>query len=383
VDVIGEGWNFVNKSIFVFLLMQMKSLLLIRWGSIDFMANIVSLANSLVRIGYKVTIVTIESTKSRPASLHESVQLLGLNAPRKLTVSAHVSLIMKLQAVRKSVSADIEYVVDSWTFKIYLPARIMWRRGSSQKMVYHTFDWLEPGLHSRAQIFSEKYACRVADLVVNADPARARLQKTIYRLQAKPVHLRNGISRHVPVPGCDIVVRASLSEGIKDARIIVYPTVISDAASSQRQAFELVQSLQFLPENYALILFGTSGEYYEQCVEVAKNIGVDSRVKILKPRPFDDLLVLIASADFGAIFYDDSESSGYYMCNADKVSVFAAMGVCCDSTDPYEIAAGYLKLDSDFESIGVRKRKCREAFESELCSEAQDDKLLTIMSKLG
>jgi glycosyltransferase involved in cell wall biosynthesis len=127
---------------------------------------------------------------------------------------------------------------------------------------------------------------------------------------------------------------------------------------------------------------------------VAKD-GLQERVVFLPRVPFGRLMTYIASADVGAIFYDDRESSGYFMCNPDKLSVMAAcgtpfvasdypnlealtykhgLGVCCDARDPAQIAAAIRSLGEEGVSE-ERRRRIRRAFEASLCLEVQGVKL--------
>ena len=109
--------------------------------------------------------------------------------------------------------------------------------------------------------------------------------------------------------------------------IIIYPTVVSNNESSQRMTWELIQAFCRLPENYRLVLFFREGVEYRRCLTACAQAGILNRVKFLSPMDFLRLLAYVASADMGAVLYDDRQSSGYFMCNADKLSLLAACGI--------------------------------------------------------
>jgi glycosyltransferase involved in cell wall biosynthesis len=246
---------------------------------------------------------------------------------------------------------------------------------------------------------------RKADLTVNADRSRARLQRTVYRLERTPLWLQNALSIKEPIPAAsDKIVEKILGRARCDGeKIVIYPTLIGGRGSRSRQAYELVQAMSILPQSFTAVLFGTEGEEYARCMAFAQEHRIAERVRFLKPVSFGELLGYVRNSDFGAIFYSDEESSGYFMCNADKLSLYAAcrvpyvasqfpnlealtyklgLGLCCDSSDPSDIAGAFSRLDAQFPAGGEARSRIRKVFEDELCLERNIGALIECMDKL-
>ena len=96
---------------------------------------------------------------------------------------------------------------------------------------------------------------------------------------------------------------------------------------------------------------------------------------------------LVSRAYLGAAVYDDSESSGYFMCNPDKLYLYAAFGVpvvatnfpslssvvlrhalgeCCDSRQPRALADAIVALVEGDPGLAARRESALRAFRQEL-----------------
>jgi glycosyltransferase involved in cell wall biosynthesis len=229
-----------------------------------------------------------------------------------------------------TIKPDVLYVIDSWTLPLVYLATIGRFRSRGWKFVYHTFDWLEPGLDAWWNAALERRACRSADLVVNVDRSRARLQRTLYRLALTPLDLPNYRSLNYPVPERNSNVRKRLFEDCSDETVVV---VCPTLASAPRLTIELIEGLRFLPDRYRVVTFATESAYARLCHRRAEALGLQDRVRFLAPGPHSEWLEVVANSDVGIIFHDVEESSGYFMANSDRLGSFVACGlpvVCMD-----------------------------------------------------
>jgi glycosyltransferase involved in cell wall biosynthesis len=180
--------------------------------------------------------------------------------------------------------------------------------------------------------------------------------------------------------------------------------VVSNAESAQRMTWELIQGFRRLPESYRLVLFYREGVEYRRCRTACVEAGISNRVRFLEPVPFLRLLDYVASADAGAIFYDDSESSGYFMCNADKLSLLAACGIpfvasdqpnlesvtyrhglgkCCNPRDSIALADAFRAVVDGATPLAQWKQQARKAFLEHLNFEVHGRRLLAALDNLG
>jgi glycosyltransferase involved in cell wall biosynthesis len=373
------------------------------------MFNVITLVNFLQDAGHKVRVVCVEPSEEEVAGLREAIHVTGLAVGNGSGFASKLKHRLyggnRLRRHLNRQAFDLLYVIDSWTLPTLWLAtfsRLGWR---GARLVYHTYDWLEPGLVTESHRRLERKVCQRADLVVNTDRARARMQQTLYQLKTTPLWVQNCLSTANPIPTPNASVRQELA-GAADAsqlRIIIYPTVVSNAESAQRMTWELIQGFRRLPESYRLVLFYREGVEYRRCRTACMEAGISNRVRFLEPVPFLRLLDYVASADVGAIFYDDSESSGYFMCNADKLSLLAACGIpfvasdqpnlesvtyrhglgkCCNPRDAVAVADAFRAVVEGVTPLAEWKQQARKAFLEHLNFEVHGRRLLAALDQL-
>ena len=371
--------------------------------------NVITLANCLRDAGHAVDVVCVEPVTESVAGLREGITVTGLGAGKARglrNLKCRLDGARRLRRYLQRRPFDVLYVVDSWTLPTFWLATLGSLRWPGAKLVYHTFDWLEPGLVAEAHRRLERKVCHRADLVVNTDRARSRMQQTLYQLETTPLWVQNCLSTAIPIPTPNASMRQELA-GAADTsqlRLIIYPTVVSNAESAQRMTWELIQGFRRLPESYRLVLFYRKGVEYRRCRTACVEAGISNRVRFLEPVPFFRLLDYVASADIGAIFYDDSESSGYFMCNADKLSLLAACGIpfvasdqpnlesvtyrhglgkCCDPRDAVALADAFRAVVEGVTPLAEWKRQARKAFLEHLNFEVHGRRLVAALDQLG
>ena len=386
----------------------MAHIVLIRETELAGAGDVITLANFLAAEDFRLTVVCLDAPSPAVPRLSKGIQLIGLGSTAQQQLGkvwTRVRTAFKLHGVLRDLRGDAMYVVDSWTLPtVWLATRgrFRWRRAG---LVYHTYDWLEPGLHPAISLRLERAACRAADLVVNTDRARARMQRTLYRLRETPLWVQNALSRSTPMPGFNAVLRNELLGGsdVPQSCLLVYPTAISNEDSSQRLTFELISAFALLPKRFHLATFFDKGSEHRRCLDLVASKHLQERVTFLPVVPLPQLIRHLGCADIGAILYDDRVSSGYFMASPDKLSLLAAcgvpyvasdfpnleavayrlgLGVCCDARDPTDLARAIRELAEGPVPLAERKARARGVFERELHFEKHAQKLAEALRRV-
>jgi glycosyltransferase involved in cell wall biosynthesis len=386
----------------------MPRLLLVRETALDGSHHVVTLVNFLVQEGFRVTAACAEAGSAPVEGLSPNAELVKLRPRgrgRLSAIAVRMQSAVRLRTLLRSRPTNILYVVDSWTLPTLWLAtrgRFRWRRA---RLVYHTYDWLDPTLHAGRNVKLERKMCHRSDLVVNTDRSRARLQQALYGLIRTPLHIPNFLPRATPQPVRDPAARRELLGGreVPEACLMVYPTAVWNEDSAQRLTFELIAAVARLPERYRLATFYREGVEHERCRGFVDSSGLQRRITFLPVVPLERLLHLLGSADLGAILYDDRASSGYFMASPDKLSLLAAcgvpyvasdfpnleavtyklgLGVCCDARDPLTLARAIRELGEGPVPLVERKAHVRAMFERELYFERHAARLVGALHQL-
>jgi len=310
----------------------------------------------------------------------------------------YLDIGLQLRAALKREEWDWIYLVSSWTLLAYVIAtRGRWRLGKVN-LVYHTFDWLEPGRTLLAWRVLERAAARASDVVVNVDRSRGRLMQSLYGLRRAPVFLPNYPSLGDPPGRFDLDLRRELVGEARPSEeiLIIYPSL----ASPSRLSLTLMDAVAQLPRVYRLITFAGRDAYGEACRGRAQAPELRGRVQVRDPVPFSVLKDYLACSDLGAVLHDYKSSSGYFMANADRVAAYLQhgvpfvasdvpnmealaygydLGVCCDPYDPQALAQSLVKLAEAPPGLAARRARVREAFERELHFERFGPRLVQAM----
>lgn len=370
--------------------------------------HVITLVNFLVQEGFRVTVACAEAGSTPVDGLSPSAELVKLRPPgqgRLSGLAVRIQSAMRLRTLLRSRPTDILYVVDSWTLPtVWLATRGKFRWGRA-KLVYHTYDWLDPTLHAGSHVTLERKMCRSSDIVVNTDRSRARLQQALYGLTRTPLHIPNFLPRATPQPVRDPAARRELLGGreVPEACLMVYPTAVWNQDSAQRLTFELIAAVARLPERYRLATFYREGVEHERCHGFVDSSGLQHRITFLPVVPLERLLHLLGSADLGAILYDDRASSGYFMASPDKLALLAAcgvpyvgsdfpnleavtyrlgLGVCCNARDPADLARAIQEMGDGPAALAEKKAHVREMFERELHFEKHGRELVEALRRV-
>ena len=283
------------------------------------------------------------------------------------------------------IQFDILYIIDSWTLPYVAIATNGTMHWPKLPMVYHTFDMLVPNVASRLYIALERHATRRSSLNINTDRSRAEVVKVLFGLNETPLSVPLRLLRNASLPAFDKHLRTSLMSMQSDKKtfLVVSPTGLS----RERRGKEIIQAFASLSKDYHLVTIDGVGSYGRECHDIITRFGLQDRVHILSPMPHDELLKICACADVGLIFHDIDASLGNYLCHPSRLAYFIGLGlpvvatdvpvlegliyrhglgVCCTSSEPGSIAGAIQEVCTGSVSLPERKKRIRQAFETEL-----------------
>lgn len=362
----------------------LRQVLVLRWGPIDQSPHVVTLVNFLARQSFRVTVVTA-AAGLRPASLDASVDLISLGHKSLTGVSkaAHlVGIAHKLRKLVRRLRVEVLYVIDSWSLPPVLLACAGKTRTLAPIFIYHTFDWLDPGIHKRIHFWYEKWAYNNADFCVNVDRSRARLIQSFYRLSKLPLWVPNFPLLDEKPPVRDENLHDDLL-GVGGRVLVICPSVTSPS----RLHLELLRGFSFLPREYRLVTFSGRSKYDAVCHELAETADLKGRIRFLTPCVYEELVKYLSCADVGVILNNWKGSSGYWMANSGRLANFLSasvpvvtsdvpnlealvykyhLGECCDAYDPISIARSIRSVVEKAPGIKERRKLVSTAYQTEL-----------------
>jgi len=354
--------------------------------------------------GFEVTPFVFEVDSDRRIPLDSSLPIVHeLVTPGKL---GKIGIVIKWGTkLRKHLAKgrfDILYVFDSWSIPTLCVATAGRLTPPTGKLVYHTFEWLDPRVHNQIHLRLEKMICRRADLVVNIDRTRGRLQQMLYSLPACLLWVRNSLSRDYPIPARSVERRAELlGRNPPSNSVLIFAPSIT---SQERLTLQLVQAAARMPDHYRVATIAGGDAYFNECVETAKSLGIAHRMVFLPTMPFRQLMEYVVCADIGVVLHDGSKSIGNYLASPMRLSVFAAAGVpfivsdlptlagevyryrlgaSCNEQDPASICNVLRELVEADTPMPVWKQRSRQTFEENLSFDIQGERLVNALVQLG
>ncbi len=169
----------------------------------------------------------------------------------------------------------------------------------------------------------ERRAIKAADLVIAANPERARIMHRHYRLSTVPLAVRNispppaAIMSYTEVCGrYPALVRVSA-----DQRICIYQGEID----LQRGLARYVEAARHLPGNYRLVLVG-GGPDAAALRGLVQGAGLEGKICLIGKVPREHLHDILRQCDVGLITYPLVELNNIY-CAPNKIYEYAQAGL--------------------------------------------------------
>lgn len=372
-------------------MIEKTSILAIRAGSLLAQHHITTLCNELAAQGFPVTLVSIHFRADEPpppgldTRIHFSqIPYLPGRGVRALCSRLRAAWLLRRQLAE--TSPRLVYVLDSPVLPLYWLASLGYHTCRDCRLVYHTFEWLDPGITATWRLRLERAIARQADLVVNADRTRARLMQSFYRLAETPIDLPVYLPFNTVFPTRDAARRRMLlgPDAPPDAILIICPSV----ASADRLTLELLEGIARLPARYRLFTITRGDTYGQACAKRVEECRLATRVTFSQPLVYTKLLEIAADSDIGIVFHDTRGSAGNFMCHPSRMSMFVGLGmpfigtdvpnlaavvyryqlgVCCNPSQPEAVASAIRHLAEEPPGLSARRQHIRGVFEKELC----------------
>lgn len=367
---------------------QPLRLAMVRCGALSQQHHLTTLCRYLADKGFELEFLSLQAPATDVAWFAEQVPGMEARALGEwggMGVGRFFRGGSALRRALKRTKFDILYVVDSWTLRYLAVATLGSMRWRECPLIYHTFDMLVPHVAAGADILLERHAARRSQLNINTDRSRAAVIKALFGLKQTPLAIPLLLPRDTVLPTRDAALRASLLDNRTetDQFLVVCPTHLS----GERLSKEIIESFAFLPQNYHLVTIDGTGGYARECHDLIAHLGLAARLRVLQPMPHHELLRICACADVGLILHDAEASLGNYLCHSSRLAYFVALGlpvvatdvpslesvvyqhalgICCSSTDPQNIALALKEICTGSIPLLDRRKAVRDAFENRL-----------------
>jgi glycosyltransferase involved in cell wall biosynthesis len=249
------------------------------------------------------------------------------------------------------------------------------KKATKAKLVFDAHELMPESMGGLKEViwgYIEKKCITSCDAIIMPEKNRIIYFKQKYRDIPEPMLLENfPRKKELPTHTFDLFRKEF---PIRQAqRIILYCGSIGEG----RYIEELIDSIKWCGNNFALVLLGKSFKDYEKTIyaRIAAN-GVKDRVFLRAPVPHAHILAYMASCDIGIAFYPNTDLNNYY-CASNKLYEYFALnkvvltnnypglieavesfcqGVCLSDVTPKNLAKAYSYVtDSSTVTPGARK----------------------------
>lgn len=263
-------------------------------------------------------------------------------------------------------------------------------------VIYHTQDYLEPRQHKFYQFF-ERFFSKRANWVVSNEPNRARFMASNYGLKQMPEVIRTALPSWWTVPHRDIHYRQDLLERLNLAATDNPRLVVAGGSYNPgRMSREIVEALNILPRNYALIFSNMPLGYRENhdCEQQILQLNIAERILFIGSLSYSDLLLLYAACDIGILLYPNSGIGHFYQApgrmteylrcglpfvasnfpGLELLTLKYGLGSVADPYDPHSIASAISKI-GDKSDLPLARDRLISLANHEFVYEHQADKV--------
>jgi len=369
-------------------------------SDLAFDARVWKEARSLAGAGYRVALIGCRYDIDSPRRRTEDgidvfeVSLGSRSAGVSVLARAGTLLRLSLQILRTRARVyhahNIHVGPQSWLAAKLRGARLVYD-------AHELYGELHGGPLTRLAVRAERPLERLmatsSDAVVTTNDSRAAALAERYNPR-RLVTLAN-----VPARRDEVV---PLDPGYGEGRILLYQGGIYGAGRSFE---ETIRALPLLPEDvvFAIVGFGRDGDI-ARLRTVAESLGVASRLRLLPPRPFDELVQTAAAATVGLVPIK-ATSLNNYLGDTNKLFEYLMAGIpvaasdlpeirrvveqgdppvgeIFDPLDPASIAAAVARVLENDERYAARRVEARRLALAELNWEHEERKLRSLYRDL-
>jgi len=320
--------------------------LVILYGDLEYDGRVQRMIEILTALGEVLLVdIALEVHSSVGVHTDKGVVHCRVNISRKAgKVWPHLRFWIEAVRVAKLYRPNVVISEDFFTaFPGWLAAWI-----GKSRLVYDAHELIIPEFGrtmSRRDAFwyyLERWVVHYADLVIAANPERAKLMAEYYDLWRKPEYMRN-IPPHGAVNVSDMAEIArrypAIARKNTTDRTFLYQGDISLARGLER----FVEALTYLPPNYRLLMAG-NGPDLERLKELGEPLSKEGRFAMLGRVPHKLLPAVNARADVGIVTYPYEGLNNIY-CAPNKLFEYAQAGLPVIATDQPPLKAMISKYE--------------------------------------
>lgn len=323
-------------------------------------ARVTREATSLAREGYQVTVYALLEPGTRAEEIKNGFRIRRLPIrTRPLPKSSAFWAVKYLEFVLRTVynaRRDGNEVYHGHDMTGLVPAWLA-SRYPRRHLIYDAHELFSEQASVPQRRLWQRLEHRLipqADLVIAPEENRSRILYEEYGATAPPLTLLN----------CPFFYNANDHKTSKPALSNTgrwrYTAIYQGGIDDERCVEELVISVAYFPDDTGLLLVGPIAEDYKlRLVEHIDRLDLHSRVEILPPVPFEQLVPLTLSADVGVMLYRNNSRNNFF-CAPNKLFEYmmaglpvigpdypgvrgivadGGIGILVDPTDPRSIGA--------------------------------------------
>ena len=291
--------------------------------SLEYDSRVQREARTLVGAGYDVTILEVGMTGEVPGLSRRSVRAPFGAARGGLRLRIHQLALMFglfVSALRMRPAA-----VHAHDVVTLLPGALA-ARVTGASLIYDAHELASGvayrrGLLARAVTWLERIASRGAVAIVTVSDSIADRMRVIHGLRARPVVVRNFCA--LPRPGTPDrggPLRAQL--GIDGQPLVLH----QGAAAPGRGCENLVRAMTLLTDAHLAFLGTPDDAFRSSLARLARELGVEDRVRFLPAVPPARLLAATSDADVGVTLFE-ATCENYRLTLPNKLFEYVAAGV--------------------------------------------------------
>ncbi|MBI4338409.1 MAG: glycosyltransferase family 4 protein [Chloroflexi bacterium] len=383
-----------------------KTVCMILMGELTYDGRVRKEALSLVKHGYRVTVITMPKAREKLDGLEpvrvKQTLLVGRRLMRQSSGLAFKYGEFVARAAARAIAQPAS-VYHAHDLPALLPAYIA-AKVKGARLVYDAHElWTEQGTsYSDRNVWRrpERWLLRRVDGVVTVNDSRAKIIHEEYGSPVAPVVVRNCPPFSQALPSDSQPLRQfAATHGQRGARVVLYQGGIAP----DRCYETLIDAVPSLRNGVVVVLLGYGNEgYVAQLKARVQEKGLQSKVLFHAAVPNAQILEYTASADLGVVFYDDNCRNNRY-CAPNKLYDYMMagipsvasdlpgiqevvqredVGVLVNSKDHRSIATGINRLLDDPDHYQVQRQKALRLAQEQFNWERQEHELLGLYERL-